>query len=76
MKNYPFIQAWGHMLHSFDYYIESEINKAKRLNAPFDTVYFDLEDNPIRFGDILNVKTQEQVIKTVSNILSYENSNF
>jgi GGDEF domain-containing protein len=72
MKNYPFIQAWGHMLHSFDYYIEHEIELAKGLNAPFDTIYFDLDGKPITFGDIKNVKTQEQVIKIVSNILSYE----
>jgi len=36
---YPYIVKWGRMLHSFGYFIESEIEKARRVNAPVTAVY-------------------------------------
>jgi hypothetical protein len=36
---YPFIRAWGYQLGSFQYYIESEIERAIRENAPERAIY-------------------------------------
>lgn len=36
---YPWIRAWGWLLGSFSYYIEEEIQRAKRSNAPPNAIF-------------------------------------
>lgn len=37
--NYPYIQAWGKHMGSFDYYIEAQIEEAREDNAPPTACY-------------------------------------
>jgi hypothetical protein len=36
---YPWIRAWGWMMGSFPYYIESQIERAQRTGAPANAIY-------------------------------------
>ncbi|QXV74327.1 hypothetical protein [Rhizobium phage RHEph16] len=68
-EKYKYIRAWGRMLHSFDWYINDEIDKAQKENAPNDAVYARTDHQEgkrtgewVRFSD-LNPETQERVRK-------------
>jgi len=37
--DYLYIRAWGKLLGSFDYYIENEVCKARKDNAPQTAIY-------------------------------------
>lgn len=39
VKPYDYIRAWGDHLYSYDGYIENEIAKARKDNAPYNAVY-------------------------------------
>jgi hypothetical protein len=39
--NYPYIRAWGALMHSFTYYIESQVKQAQDEKAPHDAIYKD-----------------------------------
>jgi hypothetical protein len=45
MSNYPYIRAWGRLLHSHEYYIESQIADARRERAPADAIYYDFDNS-------------------------------
>ena len=36
---YPYITVWGKMMGSYDYYIESQIRRARETNAPSTAIY-------------------------------------
>lgn len=38
--DYLYIRAWGKMLHSFDYYVQEQVRKAREDKAPEDATYF------------------------------------
>lgn len=38
-SEYIAIEAWGHMLQSYDYYIRQEQERAAQDNAPIDAIY-------------------------------------
>lgn len=40
---YPYIQAWGTNLRSFQSFINAEKARAKKDNAPEDAIYFSVE---------------------------------
>jgi hypothetical protein len=50
-EKFPYLVTWCRMMGSFDYYTQQQLEKANRLKAPYDTIYFD-GDNPVRFEDV------------------------
>lgn len=53
---YPYLVMWGQMMGSFSEYIERELQKAERLKAPEDVIYFK-GDNPneaVCFSSVTN----------------------
>jgi len=55
-NEYPYLYHWGKMMGSFDYYINDQIEKAKKLNAPKNTIYF-TKDVPVTFDEVKNPET-------------------
>lgn len=45
MKDFPYIRAWGKFMHSFDYYIEEQVEAARKALAPHDAIYFSAFEN-------------------------------
>lgn len=46
---YPYIVAWGHMMGSFDYYINDECERANADGAPSTAIYEESSpDNNVR----------------------------
>ena len=39
--DYKYIRAWGHMMGSKDYYIQDQIEQARKDKAPQDAIYWD-----------------------------------
>jgi hypothetical protein len=37
--DYPYVRAWGQMMHSAQYFIEDQIALARRENAPGDAMW-------------------------------------
>lgn len=55
LKNdYPYIQAWGEFLGSFQEYIDRQKENADKVDAPLTTIYFDNGGNPITFDAVVN----------------------
>jgi hypothetical protein len=59
-KSYSAIRAWGHMMQSFGYYIEDEVRRARRDDAPADAIYkgFDGEGKWTRLSDVTSPDTR------------------
>lgn len=36
---YPWIIAWGHITGSYAHYIDAQVDKALKTDAPFDAIY-------------------------------------
>jgi hypothetical protein len=69
MNDYIYIKAWGKFLHSFDYYIEQQVEKARRDGAPQNACFFSVDSNKwVTFDDIQNLQTKEIVAKYVEAI--------
>lgn len=54
-NRFPYIIMWNRRLGSYQYYIEAQLEKADRLNAPGDTIYFDREDRPHTLREVKNL---------------------
>lgn len=51
--DYPYIRAWGQLLGSGQYYIDQEVELARKEGAPADAIYHNREDSYwARFADI------------------------
>lgn len=37
--DFPYIRAWGHMMGSFQYYIDEQLRKAREDGAPETAIY-------------------------------------
>ena len=64
--NYPYIRAWGRMLHSHAYYIKNQVEEARTDNAEFDAIY---KNSIGRWQTIRDVK-DEQVRRIVEGMVS------
>ena len=68
MKDYPYIRAYGLLLGSFQSYIDSEVEKARRTNAP-QTAICQLPDGRwSTFEDIRFNDTKERIAALVANM--------
>lgn len=38
-EQYPMIRRWGKLLHSMDYYIDNQIEQAKKDKAPMNAIH-------------------------------------
>lgn len=39
MANYPYIRAWGQIMHSRGWYVDEQVKLAQRDRAPHDAIY-------------------------------------
>lgn len=68
--DYIYIRAWGQFLGSFPGYIEGEVEKARRDNAP-DTAIHRLQDgNWATFEDIADERAREHISTLAEKIAS------
>lgn len=61
MKDYKYIRAWGMMLHSYSYYIEGEVEKARRDGAPETAIYRHDDGTWATFEGIRREDTKETI---------------
>lgn len=59
--DYPYIRAWGRLLHSFPYYVEGEIEDARRSKAPPDAIYSRSDGTWRTYRDITSDETRATV---------------
>jgi hypothetical protein len=66
IMEYLYIRAWGRMLNSAAYYVQDQVEKARRDKAPANSIYYDDKKKEWRtFDDITNSMTRF----TLQNIL-------
>lgn len=68
MKDYPYIRAYGLLLGSFPSYIDSEVEKARRTNAPQTAVSQYQDGSWATFEDITFNDTRERIAALVAEM--------
>ena len=68
MKDYPYIRAYGLLLGSFPSYIDSEVEKARRTNAPQTAVSQYQDGSWATFEDITFSDTRERIAALVADM--------
>lgn len=68
MKDYPYIRAYGLLLGSFPSYIDSEVEKARRTNAPQTAVSQYQDGSWATFEDITFSDTRERIAALVAEM--------
>lgn len=66
--DYKYIRAWGKHLGSFNYYIDGEVLKARKDNAPQNAIYKNSKGNWQTFDDIKSDNTKKQIQRTVDSM--------
>ncbi len=67
--DYVYIQAWGAILSSHDYYIRDEQEKAAKDNAPTNATYFSKTENRWHTADdIIDPITRDKINELVAQI--------
>ena len=68
MKDYPYIRAYGLFMGSFQSYIDSEVEKARRTNAPQTAVSQYQDGSWATFEDITFSDTRERIAALVADM--------
>lgn len=68
MKDYPYIRAYGLLLGSFPSYIDSEVEKARRTNAPQTAVSQYQDGSWATFEDITFSDTRKRIAALVAEM--------
>lgn len=68
MKDYPYIRAYGLLLGSFQSYIDSEVEKARRTNAPQTAVSQYQDGSWATFEDITFSDTRDRIASIVAEM--------
>jgi hypothetical protein len=68
MSDYPYIRAWGRMLHSHEYYIKNQIEQARADNAKLDSIYKNNAGSWQTIRDVKNEQTRRIVEGLVSSM--------
>ena len=68
MKDYPYIRAYGLFMGSFQSYIDSEVEKARRTNAPQAAICQLPDGRWSTFEDIRFNDTKERIAALVANM--------
>ena len=64
--DYPYIRAWGRMLHSFEYYITQQVEEARRDRAPQDAIYRNHDTGSwVTFAAVTNEGTRQHILSLV-----------
>ena len=66
--DYKYVRAWNIMMGSFDYYINSEVEKAKQDKAPDDAIYKNHLDKWVTVSEIKNEETKRQVADIAASL--------
>ena len=67
-NDYPYIRAWGRLLGSSDYYVEDQIAKAKREQAPYDAIFKTEGEDWSTFSELLET-ADPVVIEQVNRLI-------
>lgn len=63
---YPYIRAWGRLMHSYQYFVQGQIDRATKDNAPADACFFSQQDNRwIPFSEVEAESTRTLIQKFV-----------
>ena len=68
MKDYPYIRAYGLLLGSFQSYIDSEVEKARRTNAPQTAVSQYQDGSWATFEDITFSDTRDRIASIIAEM--------
>ena len=66
--DYLYIRAWGKMLGSFPSYIEREVEKARKTNAPQTAIYQRQNGSWATFGSVNSGATRDAVAMIVKQM--------
>lgn len=66
--DYAYIRAWGELLGSFPYYIEGEIEKARRDRAPQTAIYRRQDGSWATFEEIRSEGTRGDVTAIIEQM--------
>lgn len=70
--DYLYIRAWGKLLCSLPYYVEREIEKARRANAPQTAIYQRQDGSWATFGQIRSGDTRDAIAALVQQMRQLE----
>lgn len=56
--DYPYIKAWGRLLHSAPYYIEDQIRRARETHAPRTAIYWHEDEGWHIYENIKSIETK------------------
>lgn len=73
MRDYKYLRAWCRMMGSYPYYVEAELEAARRDKAPNDVVYRSsgMDGRPgewRRFTQITDRHTRETIARLVAEL--------
>lgn len=68
--DYAYVRAWGQTLGSFPYYIEGEVEKARRSNAPETAIYQRDDGSWATFEGIASKDTRNAIAALASKLMS------
>jgi len=79
-KDYIYLRAWCQIMGSHDYYLQSQLNQARKDCAPDDVVYYNSKSLYYgdgthnsskmgwhRFSDVTNVDTRFRIKRLIGN---------
>lgn len=63
-EDYPLIRVWGYLIMgSYEYYVEMQLARARKDNAPQDAVYRNEDGTWNRLDDIQNPMVKSQLVQ-------------
>lgn len=64
-QDYKYVRAWGKLMHSFPYYIESQVAEARKDEAPETACYYSSDAGRwILYEELASVQTR-QAMRTI-----------
>lgn len=66
--DYVYIRAWGQTLGSFPYYIEGEVEKARKESAPETAIYRRSDGTWVTFEDIERQNTKQRILEIIGDM--------
>ncbi len=56
--DYPFLRAWGRMMGSYPYFVDEQVERARKEQAPSDAIYRDMQGRWARYSEIRSFMTR------------------
>ena len=68
MNDYKHIRAWGRLMHSYNYYVEAQIDRARKERATQDAIYLSDDRGWVTFDQISDPVTKQTMERLVSEM--------